>query len=298
MKKILFATTAIVAFAGAASAEVALSGSAEMGLADNGVADLQFHGDIDVSFTMSGETDSGLAFGAVVDLDEATTGNAFNPSMHGGSSAFVSGDFGRITLGDTDGAVDFVLQDAAIGNAGSIADDETSHAGYNGANKLDGAGDAQILRYDYTVGALSFAASAVQNATVTETGFGLGAKYGFDMGGTQLSVAAGFQDFGNTDVVGLGLSATFAGGFSAALTYQTGEFDGDTTDDDHIGVGVGYTSGAVTVSANYGTNDGTSSADGFGLAAAYDLGGGASAHFGYGSDDTRDTASVGLALSF
>ncbi|WP_298259682.1 porin, partial [uncultured Litoreibacter sp.] len=81
MKKVLFASTALVAFGGAAVADVALSGRAEMGIfsqnaafqgvAPAGAADgVQFFTDIDVTFTMSGETDNGLTFGASVDLDE------------------------------------------------------------------------------------------------------------------------------------------------------------------------------------------------------------------------------------
>ncbi len=76
MKKVLFASTALVAFTGAAAADVTLSGRAEMGIYNPFVAapgansGWQFFTDIDVTFTMSGETDNGLTFGASVDLDE------------------------------------------------------------------------------------------------------------------------------------------------------------------------------------------------------------------------------------
>ena len=82
MKKVLFATTALVATAGVASAEVALTGFAEMGITggDNAFGDTyssgatnppvddvntNLHTDIGVTFTLSGETDGGLAFGGV-----------------------------------------------------------------------------------------------------------------------------------------------------------------------------------------------------------------------------------------
>ncbi|WP_298262238.1 porin, partial [uncultured Litoreibacter sp.] len=78
MKKILIASTALVSTAGIAAADVALSGRAEMGIFQQNTAfsggavgsDMQFFTDIDVTFTMSGETDNGLTFGASVDLDE------------------------------------------------------------------------------------------------------------------------------------------------------------------------------------------------------------------------------------
>ena len=71
MKKILFATTALVATAGVASAEIALSGMAEMGIynPNTETADTQFFTDIDVTFTMTGESDNGLTFGASIDID-------------------------------------------------------------------------------------------------------------------------------------------------------------------------------------------------------------------------------------
>ncbi|MCP3969641.1 MAG: porin, partial [Rhodobacteraceae bacterium] len=54
MKKVLLATTALVASAGIASAQgVALSGSAEMGIIGGTGMEVQFHSDIDVTFTLS-----------------------------------------------------------------------------------------------------------------------------------------------------------------------------------------------------------------------------------------------------
>ena len=100
MKAILFATTALVATAGIAAAEVSLTGSAEMGImGGDGIAD-QFHTDIDVTFGMSGEADNGLSFGASVDLDESIGDSAEqgggesqatrDDSQHGGATMFVA----------------------------------------------------------------------------------------------------------------------------------------------------------------------------------------------------------------
>ncbi|RMH39212.1 MAG: porin, partial [Alphaproteobacteria bacterium] len=68
MKKVLFATTALVATAGVAAADVSISGYAEMGVIGGTGMDAQFHTDIDATFSMSGTTDNGLTFGASVDL--------------------------------------------------------------------------------------------------------------------------------------------------------------------------------------------------------------------------------------
>lgn len=77
MKKILLASTALVAMAGAAKAEVAISGFAEIGIFGSsegfrvGTGGDEFHTDIDVTFSMTGETDNGLTFGASIDIDES-----------------------------------------------------------------------------------------------------------------------------------------------------------------------------------------------------------------------------------
>ena len=91
MKKLLIATTALVATAGMAAADVTLSGYAEMGIKDNG-EDTVFHHDLDVKFSLTGETDGGLTFGATIDLDEVADGIG---SENGPHSVFISGNFGK-----------------------------------------------------------------------------------------------------------------------------------------------------------------------------------------------------------
>jgi outer membrane protein OmpU len=115
MKKVLFATTALVATAGVASADIALSGSAEMGIEwrQQHTPRTQFQlQDIDITFTMSGTADNGLTFGAAIDLDEATVANVDNDD--GGVAIFISGDFGTLTMGDTDGALDWAMTEVNV----------------------------------------------------------------------------------------------------------------------------------------------------------------------------------------
>ena len=330
MKKVLFASTALVAFSGAAVADVALSGRAEMGIFDSDALDgVQFFTDIDVTFTMSGETDSGLTFGASVDLDEGGAGAAAvaNNQDDGGATIFISGSFGTVTMGDTDGALDWALTDAGnVGNPGSINDDETSHFGYIGAF-LDGNQDGQILRYDNTFGDVGFAVSVEDdNGDATgdgEIGYAVGLRYNLDFGGTAVALGVGYQKaaftvlalagpdgvLGNADdrstdldAIGVSASATFAGGFSAGVVYADWDDNNDALvgPDSNIGIGLGYTTGAFSVHANYGEVelDNGLEIDGFGVAAAYDLGGGAVVHFGYRDDDIIDSFSLGLGLSF
>ena len=197
MKKVLFASTALVATAGVASAEVALSGSAEMGIYGGSAIETQFFQDLDVTFTMSGSTDNGLTFGATVDLDESTgAAPALNNNADdGGASIFISGDFGTLTMGDTDGALDWALTDAGnIGNPGSIADDETSHAGYRG-NYLDGVYDGQIVRYDNTFGdfGVAFSVEMDDAANGRDTGYALGVRYNVALAAGNVALGVGYQ---------------------------------------------------------------------------------------------------------
>lgn len=298
MKKVLFTSTAIVAFAGAAAADVAITGSAEMGIVGGSGVDTEFFQDIDVNFKMSGETDNGLSFGAAVDLDEAGA-NLGEEDDDNGFAIFISGDFGTVTMGDTDGALDWsIVEGGNAGNPGSIADEETSYTGYAGSY-LDGSGDGQIVRYDNSIGDFSFAVSIEQDDTSGDNrgltnggngdmGYAVAVKGSFG----DISWGLGYQKAAgaDTDVIGAGVSYS-ANGLSAALSGWTGDAAG--VDIDHINIGFGYSMDAFSIHANF--SDNSVAGDGWGLAASYDLGGGLSAHAATNSDDDF---SLGLAMSF
>lgn len=329
MKKVLLTSTALVAFAGAASAEVALSGSAEMGIVGGKDRETAFSHNIDVVFTLTGESDAGFVFGASVDLDEAD-GIDLPETANQGTAVFISGNFGTVTLGDTDGAMDRVLQEANIGDPGSINDAQTVHAGYLGSYH-DGAGlyDGQILRYDYGAGGFNLSFSLEQGrgtATTDPVGtldiaYALGLNYVIDIAGGAVRLAAAWDKrdsdanplcgTGGTvkcnssaDIWAIGASINLDSGFVAALTYT----DGDllfVEESSHIGLGIGYSFDAVSLHANYGQYDfgnGTK-ADGYGLSVGYDLGGGADVLFGWGEGTNAagvkdDLWSLGLAFAF
>jgi outer membrane protein OmpU len=353
MKKVLFATTALVATAGVASADVSLSGSAEMGINGGSSTTTEFFQDLDVTFTMSGTADNGLTFGAAVDLDESNcdtsgggcTPGAFAPNDDGGTAIFISGDFGTLTMGDTDGALDWALTEVNIGSPGSIDDSETGHAGYNGNSALDGHYDGQVLRYDYSFGDFGVALSVEADDDTTAMGsafnlgvtqaagvtgdpvWGVGANYSGMFAGGSFGVGIGYQFTNDGDqsavtttgvsVWGISGSVELDSGFAAAANYSAIEIDGANNDGVHMGIGASYTFDAISVHANYGEFDwdpGALSADsdGFGLAAAYDFGGGLSAHLAYGYSDITavnatapaatlgdsNTWSFGLSMSF
>jgi outer membrane protein OmpU len=325
MKKVLLATTMLAGTAGFASAEVSVTGYAEIGIWSNTAGDLAFWQDVEVTFGMSGTTDGGLEFGAKIDLDEGDV--ALNDDS--GTEVWVSGAFGKITMGDTDGALDWATADA--GALTSLADDHTTHAGYYAGNGLDGAsidnlgaiipgGDGQIVRYENTIGAFGFALSLEQigngadtyvvgtGTTATtlpgETIWGVGLKYAADLGGTTVNFGLGHQKITGYDVSATAVSVDGSSGPISGMIGFT-RYDLAGTDLDHIGLGLTYSSGPLALHANYGKYKATGvSEDSWGLAANYDLGGGAVVMFGYGSDmdfgtpGSQDQWSLGLGLSF
>ena len=299
----------------------------------------QFHQDVEVTFTMSGTTDNGLTFGTSVQLDEGgTTGAGTNVFDDQGYAVFLSGNFGTVTMGDTDGALDWAMTEN-VGNPGSIADNETGHAGYMGSF-LDGAYDGQILRYDTTFGDFGFAASVEMDQTgVRDEGVAVGIRYGLDLGGTDLNLGLGYQSAtyaadgaGQLSIVGVDIDALV--GFALPANYQVdvdaigisanlsmgnmvagvaftsfdASFIDGSAEGDHVGLSLGYSMDALSVGVNWGQMDGTVTApggpysidmQGWGAAAAYDLGGGAALHLGYGSTQNgADNWSFGLAMSF
>ena len=261
------------------------------------MSDLQFHNDIDVTFNLSGESDNGLSFGATIDLDEVNASAEVGGSgTVNKSSVWVSGSFGKVTLGDTDGAFDWALAEVYMGT--SLTDDHSTHAGAYWFTGLDGTYDGQVMRYEYSFGDFAAAVSAEMDDTgVGDPVLGIGVKWNGDFSGTAVNAGLGYQSDGTTDVIGVSAGADMSNGISIKAGYA--DLDVDTW----WGLGLGYTTGALMAQVNYGEYD--SGNNGWGLVVNYDLGGGAVAMLGYGSGNAPsgnglgdDTFSAGLGLSF
>ena len=369
MKRLLMATTALCLGAGTAAADIALSGSAEMGVAGSKDDSARFHTDIDVTFTMSGATDAGVSFGAAIDIDEASDDVNMNAAGtetvdaatqddddDGGIAVFMSQPqgFGTITMGDTAGAIAWAVSDARGAGPGSIRDNH-EHGGSSGNDGLDAKHDNQILRWDRAIAAgFSLGASVeldddtggTPTSATHDPILGVGGTYSMAMGVGTLGLGGGFQmgsfnhmiaagDPGATDPLWNGeVEATAIGG-SVSLDFTAGgdgiklvgdagvmEADGSMSDDDgvaeaadveamHMGLGLGYTVGAISLGVNVGTmvtestydvrgeNNATmieETVNGVGFSAAYDLGGGAELQFGVGSAETETDYQYGSAV--
>ncbi|MFW2589288.1 porin [Sagittula sp. SSi028] len=312
MKNILFATTALVGFAGAAAAEVTVSGSAEVGIVggeryatasdDSGVT--QFFTDVEVVFTMTGEADNGLTFGAKIDLDEGD--NTLNGQDDDGATWFLAYGNARLDMGDTDGAFDWALQETAL-VGGTIDDTETDHAGYNGNSGFDGTFDGQVARATYSFADFAAAISAEMDDDGDDDAvYGVGVKYTADFAGTAVGLGLGYQtrDDENDgvaqydEILGVSADATLANGLKVAVNYSEA-WGAGLEEQTYTGIGLGYEMNALGLAANYGVYDvDGEETDGYALVATYDLGGGLAVQAGYADGEERDNFSLGLAMSF
>jgi len=219
MKKVLFATTAAstLLIGGIASAQgVALFGDARLGLGynifnDGSIRTEVTDGDIETpddlravsrvrfGVNMTGETDSGITFGATIRADNAAGGQGGTLGQTAGS-VFVSGSFGTLTMGDTNAAdeqwVGDVPGDYSLTSLGDL--DETrfiSNGGSFGSDSSDNfAANAQArptIRYDFDI--MGFGISVSSNRDLTD--IGVGAGYAADFGGGSWSLGAGYYDF-------------------------------------------------------------------------------------------------------
>jgi outer membrane protein OmpU len=295
MKKVLFATTALIATAGVASADISLSGAAEFGVINNGDdgADMQPYNSVSATATMSGATDNGLEFGATltfragddVDLDVGDLGDNDADGAYAALSAtslgsiYVSGAFGKLTF-DEDG----------IDN---LHNDDFSHD----------------VQYDYSAGGLSLSATF----DVEDEGDGeeYSVKVGYTSGAVTMSIASDNSDESDStvsykvnDMLTLSVNYDTNGqGANESETivkaaYSEGAMTGHVAiaddDDDEWEVGLGYTAGSLTLGATFAENDGAGDNE-YDLSASYNMGGGMTVNAG-----TNEAGAffLGAAMSF
>lgn len=317
MKKVLFATTALILSAGFASAEVAVGGDGRMGIVYDG-NDAQFSSRVRVKFTLTGESDSGLSFGGAIRADNSVGGKNGNEG-----EIWVSGAFGKLTMGDIDSAAENAIGDLTeIGYTGLGFHNEFIYT----ASDDEAAGNPGAL-YSYSFGDANVYASMMdgKHGTDNSKSYSLGANYKFGnslvgigyernesfdvkadvgMGGNLLSAGAGIGSWDTkTWVIG---GATTFGAATVKAGYAQTDIDGVAEKFKQIGVGVDYAMGPTTVSGFVRQEKlGDLKAQYVGIGAEYDLGGGASVKGGIvdidqsdvgGFDDT--VADLGLKFKF
>ena len=305
MKKILLATTLLAMTAGYASAEVAISGSARMGIVQMrvgvidpagpdgilgtgddvvgsaGSVEAVFSSRVRIQFDGTGTTDGGLSFGASMRADQ--DGGNTSGTANGSSTVFVSGSFGKLTMGDV------------AGGAGDELVGQISGVGYTGlgdSNEIGFLGStATAARYDYTSGNLSVALGTSQTtAAAGADKNSIAVKYATD----KYNVALGYETVTGNNQVSLKVGATF-GSATVKLKAAKNSIAGAKTE---YGVSLDYAvNPALTVTAFY-TAHKTAGTNAMGLGASYNLGGGASVVGGIVDNGTDTLGDVGVTMAF
>jgi len=220
MRKVLLATTALVAMTGAAAAEVTVSGYYEFGyssISDDQTTNYDsMFDDTEVHIKYDTTSDSGLSYGMAVEL-ETSADNAHSTvsadstddsvTVADEASMYISGDFGKITLGENDGAAsDGILWSGGAHMIGGWDSSVPSVGSGGGTLMLNdhiyyGPGsDAIKVKYNSpNVGGFTFAYSmAGKTSSTTTEDTEVSVKYSMDMGGVGVTVSAGMHDSGET----------------------------------------------------------------------------------------------------
>ena len=276
MKKVLLATTALTLSAGFASADVSMSGTGGAGVFGAAGADLSVYSGVDLGFSLSGASDSGMTFSASVDMGGGQTldvGDFELDTQDMGTDDNVSVAIGvagvTVTLSQ-DGVDDLYDDDIAgdIGISGAMGD-----LTYSVVTGLEDA-DPTSISIGYSAGAISGSVATSDEgdaSTVTVT---------YAMGDITVSAES------DTDRTGADTS-------SVTLTYAMS--DGMTVSlensEDVNTVSVSYASGAVSVAVE--ADDAAD--ESWEATMAYDLGGGATFNLGTNDDETTF---AGVGFSF
>lgn len=297
MKKLLFATTALVMAAGGsvmtagqASAEVAVSGDGRFGIIYNraGFIDgstFAFTQRIRIAFRASGETDGGLRFGGFVRAHDAANANAGGAG--GGQHVFIEGEYGRLAVGDVAGGMQSAVGDLhGVGLTGLGFANENLFLQRDFQGTL--LGNSPNALYSYSFDGFSIFASLSQPARIAFAPAliiegrvaSVGASY--EMDGFSLGVgyenmfsrgAIGGVALANIQHAGASLGYDFGMG-SVSATYARVSAVAGTPQQDQFGASGSVTFDETTVSAFVRRDffDFTH----IGVGASYDLGGGAS----------------------
>ena len=257
-----------------------------------------------IKFGLSGETDSGLEFGASIRADNAAGGNSGT-----GGSQYLSGSFGKISMGDLDGA------DAQM--VGDIS--AMSFAGLGSHETVSYQSSSHNLAYSISMAGIDFAVS-------TDVGGGsstaMGVKWSGDLGGSTVTVGLGQSDVGGKSETSISASLGM-GGFTGTIisstndngpvveavtevaavadttTYVAPVAENKTPDTETMGFSLSYNIDALTITA-YNKDVSTTGAKdkGYsGVGISYDLGG-MVAKAGVADVDGQSLMDFGVSFSF
>ena len=261
MKKVLLATTALIATAGVASADLTLSGSAAVGLRyvedraqNNNSNSTELDNEIDFSIKASGVSDNGIEFGASIDFENTERDQAENHNGANDGETYISYNGLKITTGDVGGQT-----------VENVAD-----VGYQGTGADDLATVADTGDYDL-------------NVAYSMNGVSMGVSYGSDSEDWGVSVAgtvgslglslAIVNDESASDYTEVAVTTSVAGASLKATVVDVNAVDA-ADDLTAFGLSVGYAIDATTYTFAMSDDNSAAQDPNVGIGFATDLGGG------------------------
>jgi len=234
MRKVLLATTALVAIGGvsAASAEVSLSASASWAYDSwsddtaaataSNVTTNNTAATMDSDFTISGSTtaDSGMTFGGSIHVDDGVDDDA---RMH------ISDDWGQISFGEHNDAAKSSSAgqsalDAAISGTSSISSTTTPAltTGLGTSTVVGSEAKGQIMYTSPTVNGLTLRVSQADAGSASKAdATAVGLTYAVDMDGVGITASYATYDVASAadSTTGVGSLETEASGFGVKIAY-------------------------------------------------------------------------------
>jgi hypothetical protein len=273
MKKILLSSAAIVAFAGAAAADVSFSGSATLGYNEDHEGG--FYADSDLDITASAELNNGWTAALTYGLELENLENGVF------KSADADNNFdGNLLLSLTNGTYGLYYGDTA--HAAESLWDGVSEMAADGFSEQDAE---EVLKFTATFGEIETAYSVDMvndGVATTEAGqqsFGAAGSFGsvnFALGyqdETDFLPAGSDGDYFPGEIIGLTVGTSFAGA-DVKVSYAKASLDALDAEATSMGIEASYPVGPVTLTAFYVDEEasiGSVSADGetYGVSAAY-----------------------------
>lgn len=299
MKKILFATTALVATAGVAAADVNFGGYGRFGMGYNDgnennktYIESRFRMNIDAS----AESDGGVGFSARVRMqaDDDGKGEAGKAGLNGANFGITYGGL-QVVVGNIAGAIDNMngYFGAEPGLSNFVGQYSGNDFGFTGYSSTGSGVNGVFLGYEIA-------------------GLVLGASYDQDDKQDDVWDVAAAYTFADAYTVALGYGKNGVDEDMSVLTFE-GAFGnfvgtlmvGDETVADAAKSGMFYglsgalsVGAATTITASYGDGEGDADTEQYGLGFIQDLGGGTSLRGGVGKDGDDTVADLGVRFNF
>jgi outer membrane protein OmpU len=317
MKKVLLASTMLVATASVAAADITFNGYGRFGLLyaetdEEGVSDTRIEQRFRLNIVGTAETDGGVQFGARVRIEnnDDSDGNGNASSVRAPEFNVSAGGF-RLDVGNTSDVIDSgdVVDFYGYG-VGLTSFLEQSTGWFTGFPVSGISGSSSVvptIKARYSYDAFTVAASYTDNALDdTREEWQIGAGYSF--GDWNVGAAFGNEDFGTDDN---DFWAASVGGMISGVGVTLLVGDSDIQDDVSYGATVMFPIGAATeirfaVSDNGMDSDNPAVVDGdegdetaYAIGFRHSLGGGVSLRGGVGENSFGDTVGdLGVIFDF